>query len=66
MIVFASWQNLMSLTPNKSMPKKSNDDFMEKYSKVLVVSLEPTSRPKTAAFFAVRHRFRIRVKHMMT
>ena len=71
MIVFASLQNLChykSLMPSKSMPQKSNHDFMRKYPYVRVGRLE-TMRIKdifTKTAVAIGQCFRIRVRNMMT
>ena len=71
MIMIASLHcHYKSLTPSKSMLQKSNHDIWGKYPYVRVGILEPMIikeiSTKNSWFFAVRHRFRIRPRHIMT
>ena len=58
-----------SLTPSKTMFKKSNNDSKEKYPYVHAGTIEPMrikdilTNPE---FFAIHQRFRIQVIHIMT
>ena len=61
MIVFAS------LTPSKSIPQKSNDDFKEKYSYIRVGTHEPMRIKDILTkkdVFAISQLFKIRVRHI--
>ena len=57
------------MTPSKSIPPKSNNDFKEKYPNVrvgtLLVSMRITGILNNNSFFAMRQRFRIRKRHKM-
>ena len=72
MITFGSLQILChykSLTPSKSMPQKRNQDFMERYLNIKAGTYKPMRIKDILTknrFFAVRQRFRIRVRHIMT
>ena len=51
------------------MLKKSNHDFQEKYPYIGVGTIEPvriTDILVKITFFAVRQRFRIQIRHIMT
>ena len=66
-IVFASLKNVV---PFKSMPRKGNYDFKEKYPYIHVDTLESMRFTdlliKNSWFFAVHLRFRIHLRQIMT
>ena len=55
--------------PSKSMPRKRNHDFTERYPTIMAGTYEPISINTLGlktGFFAVRQHFRIRVRLKMT
>ena len=58
-----------SLMPSKSMSQKSNHNFMKKYPYIRIGTLKPMRIKDIltkARFFAVRQRFKIRDRHIVT